>query len=52
MKEKELIKKIKDQIKHKNKIKPSTIFGDGFAAKKISKILEKINVKIQKKITY
>jgi len=52
MKMKELTKKIKHQIKNKNKIRPTKIFGDGLAAKKIAKVLEKINVQIQKKITY
>lgn len=48
----EIVNKIKMQMKKKNKIKSSKIFGSGNAGKKISKILERINVNIQKKITY
>ncbi len=49
---KDLIFKINKQIKNKKKIKPSKIFGDGKAAKKIVTVLEKINVDIQKRLTY
>jgi len=48
----ELLKKIKSQIQNSKKIKSSKIFGDGLAAKKIVKILEKVNVNIQKKLEY
>jgi UDP-hydrolysing UDP-N-acetyl-D-glucosamine 2-epimerase len=48
----EIINAIKIQMSKKNKIKISKIFGSGNAGKKISKILERINVNIQKKITY
>tara|TARA_B100001093_G_C26855023_1_gene1026994 strand:+ start:531 stop:1691 length:1161 start_codon:yes stop_codon:yes gene_type:complete len=45
-------KKILLQIKKKNRIKRSKLFGDGNAGKKIAKILESTKVKIQKKISY
>ncbi len=49
---KELLTKIKNQILNKKKIKQSKIFGDGNAAKKITKVLQNITVNIQKRLTY
>lgn len=40
------------QIKKKNRIKGTNLFGNGNSGKKIAKILEVAKVKIQKKITY
>lgn len=48
---KNIFKAINKQIQTK-KYKSSNIYGDGNSAKKISKILSKIKVDIQKKITY
>lgn len=50
--ENELINKIKLQINKKKRILPSNLFGDGYAAKKIVKILENVKVDIQKKLNY
>ena len=49
---KELLTKIKNQKINKKKIKQSKIFGDGNAAKKITKVLQNITVNIQKRLTY
>ena len=48
---KNILNAINKQIQTK-KYKSSNIYGDGNSAKKISKILGKIKVDIQKKITY
>ena len=47
----QIYNEVKKQIKH-GKYKPSKIFGDGGAGKKIIKILENYNFDLNKKITY
>ena len=48
---KEIVAAVKKQIKH-GKYKKSKVYGDGNAGKRITKILEKVKVNIQKKISY
>lgn len=48
--ENEILNKIKSQ--YNKRYKKSNIYGDGRAAKRISKILYKLNPNIQKKLTY
>lgn len=48
--ESEILNKIKSQ--YNKRYKKSNIYGDGRAAKRISKILYKLNPNIQKKLTY
>ena len=48
--ESEILNKIKSQ--YNKRYKKSNIYGDGRAAKRISKILYKLNLNIQKKLTY
>ena len=48
---KEIVAAVKKQIKH-GKYKKSKVYGDGNAGKRIAKILEKVKVNIQKKISY
>lgn len=48
----EIYKKILFQMKNKNKIVKSTLYGNGNAASKIVKILETIQVNVQKKLSY
>ena len=50
-KKESILKAIKIQVR-KGKYKREKIYGDGYAGKKISKILSNINIKVQKKITY
>lgn len=52
IKERELLDKIKKQLRNRKYIKPSKIFGDGKAGIKIAKVLSNININIQKKLTY
>ena len=49
---KEIYKKIIFQMKNKNKLVRSTLYGNGNAASKIVKILETIQVNVQKKLSY
>ncbi len=48
----EILKKIKQQIQNKSKIKRSLIYGKGNSAKSISKLLVSKNPKIQKILNY
>ena len=48
----EIYRKIIKQMGSNKKLIRSKMYGDGFASKRIVKILEKVNVKIQKKLMY
>ena len=48
----EIYKKIIKQMKVNKKNSKSKMYGDGYASKRIVKILENVNVKIQKKLMY
>ncbi len=48
----EIYKKIIEQMKVNKKNSKSKMYGDGYASKRIVKILENVNVKIQKKLMY
>ena len=49
---KEIYHKTLKQMKLKKKLIKSNIYGDGFASRRIVKILENINVDIQKKLMF